>query len=224
MKSFPVADKLWTILSSFFKTLKQSCLSTLQRESLTPDVAAKCLASIYLLISYPPERLLPAIVQHRSKAFKEILSEDTSNQHLRVKDRILTSVRLLIDTIDLIYKCFVDAGDSSGRGLLMSELLNLKRDDAKPTISLIPNENPMMIALLPDIISKFVPNFEIPTWTEENFEHSMKYWLDFTAHDTSEQLKILISAVASIKTIHFIKMEATAIGKKREFHKHSYFF
>lgn len=154
MKSFPVAAKLWTILSSFYVTIKQACLGALERHHLTTVVAAKCLASIILLENCQLEKLLTTFIKLRTKAFKQTLLETSTAPHQRVKEKLLASVHILIDTIVLLYKCLIDNG--TGNGQLMEELNRLSATDAKQTIALMNDiDGTLMNHMLPDIISKF---------------------------------------------------------------------
>lgn len=153
MKSFPVAKQLWLMLSPFFHTIKQSCLATLEREDLTAETASKCLASILILENCSMNKLLTTLIQLRSKAFKQTLAED-STHHQRVQSKILTSLKVLIDTLNLIYNCFIDT-NGEGNGLVMAELKTLTAADAQPTIALINIDDAAFIRTLPDIISKY---------------------------------------------------------------------
>lgn len=151
MRSFPVARQLWSMLSPFFHTIKQSCLATLEREDLTAETASKCLASILILENCPMSKLLTTLIQLRSKAFKQTLAEES---HERVQTKIITSLNVLIDTLNLIYKCFIDS-DGQGTGLVMTELQTLTSADAQPTISLINIDDTAFLRTLPDIIVKY---------------------------------------------------------------------
>lgn len=155
MKSFPVAAKLWTILSSFYMTIKQACLAALERQHLTTEVAAKCLASIMLLENCQLEKLLTTFIKLRTKAFKQTLLDTSTVPHQRVKQKLLTSVHILIDTIVLLYKCLIDNGKGAN-GQLMDELNRLSATDAQQTIALMNAvDGTLMNYMLPEIISKF---------------------------------------------------------------------
>lgn len=153
MRSFPVAKQLWSMLSPFFFTIKQSCAAVLEREELDGATAAQCLASILILENGSMDKLLGLLIQQRGKAFKQALADDATEKHERVQGKILKSLRVLIDTLDLIFQCFIDGG--GGNGLVMKELVTLTSENSQPTVSLIETEDAMIIKALPDIISKF---------------------------------------------------------------------
>lgn len=147
-----MAKRLWSILSPFFHTIKHECITTLERERLTSDAAAKCLASLILLENCPIDKLFQTFIQLRSKAFKKALAENLEHKD-RVKEKILKSLIVLTDTITQIFECFVDAGNNNG--LLMEELQKVMAKDALPTLSLIKEENSLLIDTLPDVIKNF---------------------------------------------------------------------
>lgn len=147
-----MAKGLWAMLSPFFHTIKQSCIATLERESLTSETAAKCLASLFLLENCPIEKLFQTFTQLRSKAFKKTLAEDLQQKD-RVKEKILKSLVVLTSTITQIFECFIDAG--SDCGLLMAELQGVMAKNAAPTLSLIKEESSLLSDTLPDVIKNF---------------------------------------------------------------------
>ncbi|KAL1400270.1 hypothetical protein pipiens_002086 [Culex pipiens pipiens] len=160
MAKFPVAKKQWAVLSQFFFTIKQNCSSCLEREDLLPEVAAKCLASLVLLESCQLDHILSVFVQMRLKAFAGVLAE--GSRHEKVKDKILASLKLLMNTVELIHTCFVGVD-----GLLMRELNFITGENAQPTIGLIKSEDPKIIQTLPDIISRFRPRIQLEPLSDE---------------------------------------------------------
>lgn len=152
MNSFPVAKRLWSMLNPFFHTIKQECMTTLEREHLTSETAAKCLASLILLENCPVDKLFQTFTQLRSKAFKKTLAENFELKD-RVKEKIIKSLIVLSSTIVQIFECFVDGGTDNG--LLLDELQRAMSKDALPTLSLIKDESSLLYDSLPDVIKNF---------------------------------------------------------------------
>lgn len=152
MKSFPVAKRLWSMLNPFFHTIKHECIATLERENLTSETAAKCLASLILLENCPIDKLFQTFTQLRSKAFKKTLAENLEHKD-RVKEKIIKSLVVLNGTIMQIFECFIDGGNNNG--LLMEELQRAMNKDALPTLSLIKEESSLLNDTLPDVIKNF---------------------------------------------------------------------
>lgn len=140
------------MLNPFFYTIKQECMAALERETLTSETAAKCLASLILLENCPIDKLFQTFTQLRSKAFKKALAE-SPDQNDRVKEKIVKSLVVLSGSIMQIFECFVDGGGNNG--LLMEELRHAMSDDAPPTLSLIKEENSLLINTLPGVIKTF---------------------------------------------------------------------
>lgn len=146
MRSFPVAKQLWTTLSPFYHTIRQACLSTLERQELSAATAVKCLASLVLLENCTMDKLLATLIQLRTKAFRAALAVDEHGR--RVQEKILDSLTVLIDTLDLIHRCFVD-------GLVQQQLGELTADEAHATIELLDIDDKVFVHRLPDIIRKY---------------------------------------------------------------------
>lgn len=152
MNSFPVAKRLWSMLNPFFHTIKHECIATLERENLTSDTAAKCLASLIVLENCSIEKVFQTFTHLRSKAFKKTLAENLEHKD-RVKEKILRSLVVLTHTITQIFECFIDAGNNNG--LVMEELNLAMGKDALPTLSLIKEESSLLNDTLPDVIKNF---------------------------------------------------------------------
>ncbi|XP_037038519.1 conserved oligomeric Golgi complex subunit 1 isoform X2 [Bradysia coprophila] len=210
MDSFPVAKRLWSMLNPFFYTIKQECMATLERETLTSATAAKCLASLILLENCPIDKLFQTFTQLRSKAFKQALA-DNPEQNDRVKEKIVKSLVVLNGSIMQIFECFVDAGGNNG--LLLEELHRAMSDDAPPTLSLIKEENSLLINTLPGVIKTFKPKFNVSPLESDKLKRLMEAWLQDVSTHTKNYLKPVFDVVATVKTIHNIKTEAFAMEK-----------
>ena len=152
MKQLPIAKQYWSILSPFGTKIKQACTATLQGEQLSALQATKCLASLSILDQSNVDSLLKTLIQLRGKAFQRTLSDDID---LPVKAKILNSLKVLVETLELIYKCFICSESGSDSGLLIEELAVLTSDKTLPTISLMDCQDVPYIRELPDIIAKY---------------------------------------------------------------------
>lgn len=201
MAKFPVAKKQWAVLSQFFFTIKQNCATCLEREDLTPEVATKCLASLVLLENCQLDYILSLFVQMRLKAYAGVLSENS--RHGKVKDKILASLKLLMNTVDLMNECFIGSGHECG--LLLKELMQVTDESALPTIHLINSEDPKIIQTLPEIICKFRPRILLQPLNPELVRKSSQLWLQNVEKIATSQLNNLMDLVTTIKVLHDIK-------------------
>ncbi|XP_035783264.1 conserved oligomeric Golgi complex subunit 1-like isoform X1 [Anopheles albimanus] len=219
-RKFPVAAKQWQVLSQFFYTIQQACLESLGREELSVSVASKSLASWLLLEACPVERVLAVFTERRSKAFLALLEEHGPEveRYGKVKDKLLASLRVLIGTVRLFYKCFLDDEIAEGTvcGGFQRELLQITDDQAVPTIELIRSEDPMILQMVPEVISKFRPRLQ-PSFSSELAESEIRSsasgFIKSIEDAISDRLRRLVSLVPSIKTLHDIKTQAYAIEK-----------
>lgn len=60
----------------------------------------------------------------------------------------------------------------------------------------------------------FRPHIQVTELQAESLQQLMGSWLQYTANDCKRQIKAVIDVIASVKTIHKIKLEAFAIGNK----------
>lgn len=164
IKRFPMARQQWNNLNQFYFTIKNLCLEELEKPEVSPETTMKCLASLMLLENCEMTKILMLFIQLRTKAFIQVLSEDDGRFHKNakqklpsIKDKLISSINVLFDTVLLLYKCFivVDKDEDSNNCCLSSELKRITDANAKPTVSLIQTEDPLLKEYLPPLISKY---------------------------------------------------------------------
>lgn len=166
MRKFPVAKRQWNHLNQFFFMIKDMCLQQLERPELTTETAVKCLASLLLLENCQLDKLLTMFIQLRSRAFRRMLTTHNDNKSITktAKERIISSLQLLNETILQLFKCFIDVpsdhgGNQSatmhGKCLLASELELISGPNSKPLLDMINLDQSLLIDALPAVISKF---------------------------------------------------------------------
>ena len=103
MQKLPVAKKQWEIIKPFHMTIKQLVTSALERENLTPDLTTDCVLALLQLERCTLESTLKTFLNLRCTAFLHCLKAEGG----RVKERILASLKVLNDSLDLVSKCFL---------------------------------------------------------------------------------------------------------------------
>lgn len=103
MQKLPIAKKQWEILKPFHTTIKQHILSALERENLGSELTADCLLALLQLDRCSLENALKMFLNLRSAAFLNCLTTEGG----RVKERILVSLRVLNESLDMVSKCFM---------------------------------------------------------------------------------------------------------------------
>lgn len=162
MKYFPVAKKQWEMMKPFFFTIKQSALEVLQQEDLSEELATDCLLALFLLEKSSLDHVFQSFLNLRVNALKKCLESDE-----RVKDKIITSLRILNSTVGLVWKCFFGMllmslkfwwliasilGD--GIGTIVKNLESLSSSE-KGTLGYLKIKDQEIVHVLPDIILKF---------------------------------------------------------------------
>lgn len=153
LRKFPVAKRQCTHLQQFFFVIKQLCIEQLEQPELDADKAVKCLASLLLLENCKFEKLLTMFIQLRTRAYRRLFSSRMTGAP-KAKDKILSSLKVLDETLLLIYTCFVRNEDNR-RSPLLVELEQIGGMDAQPTINLIELENEAIQHSLSPLILKF---------------------------------------------------------------------
>lgn len=208
MNRFPLVKNQWAILQQFFGIIKERCNSRLETEDLHPDVAAKCLASLILLDSPGIESLLQNLMNHRLKAFCDVLN-DNSPKFSVVRDKLLASLNVLNNTVLLVHQCFIDQPQKSQKSLLTQQLSSLSSDTSPYTIShLSQSVTAKSLQFLPDIISKYRPNVSVTEVPLQSVHQMMQKWLNRLLEISSTNVKTLVHLIGSVKVIREIKQSS----------------
>ncbi|KAM7361321.1 conserved oligomeric Golgi complex subunit 1 isoform 2-T2 [Cochliomyia hominivorax] len=207
MQKLPVAKKQWEIIKPFHMTIKQQVMAALEREDLSPELTVDCILSLLQLERCTLENALKTFLNLRCSAFLNCLNSEGG----RVKERILSSLRVLNDSLDMVAKCFTD------KSPLFSKLSEYSDPNAPPTIVRMDNDDVQFAHLLPDIIINFKPKFEAVTLKNEAICSSLNQFLLDTQHISKNQLKNLFDLVNQMNSIQDIKTEANNLRKKLNF-------
>lgn len=209
--NYPVAKKQWDLLAPFFFTIKHQCLQTLERETLTSELASKCLASLLLLENCQLEKLLSTFLQTRAKTFQKTVNEEDFDL---VKEKLLKSIKILLNTVKIVHDCFIE-GENSG-SLLSKELKHISGESSVPTISLLDHHKSSIYRTLPDIIGKYKPQAFCKQMSQEAIKNAMSSWMKTVEIIAQNQLKSLIKLIGSIKTIQDVQQQMRKdIGKPK---------
>lgn len=105
LQKLPVARKQWEMLKPFYSTIRLQVLTVLQRPQLTTDITVDCLLALLQLERCTLEKALTTFLQLRCTAFQNSIIEEKSSEP--VNDRIIASLRILYDTLELVAHCFL---------------------------------------------------------------------------------------------------------------------
>lgn len=209
LQKFPVALKQWNLLTTFRSIIKQRCYNSLEEKCITIENTVKCLASLLLLENgHHLDKLLETFIQIRTKTFVSIIESIT---YPIVKDKILESIIELVNTVSIVYECFVRHEASENSGLLFDELKILP-----PTFDyVLKNQKSSIFKTLPDIILKYKPQVQVIPLGEDAVKHRMGTWINSIENISKGQLKVLIKCIVSINTIRDIKNMINGIVKPK---------
>lgn len=153
LRKFPVARRQCAHMNQFFFIIKQKCIEQLENPELEIESTEKCLTSLLLLENCQLDKLLTMFIQLRTRAFRLVFTT-TVNDKRSAKERILLSLKMLDETLMLMFTCFVDTNEH-GMTKLMEEIERVAGANAKPTIDILRLENESICRSLSSLILKF---------------------------------------------------------------------
>ncbi|XP_074110677.1 conserved oligomeric Golgi complex subunit 1 [Cotesia typhae] len=210
MKSkFPVVIKQWSSISNFRRIISEECNHTLKSIDLSPELAANCLTSLLLLEKTQSKVLLKKLIELRCKAVESIV---LSNDNLSVKHKIKFAVKLLMDTVALIYKCFINSNQHQG-GLITQYITAIEALEAVNMLVYCDSDTELITDCLPDLTKEhklFTQDSYFPLKFPELHEELTR-WLSWIQSFTSQHVTRLLTVITSVRGVYNIREEAVAI-------------
>lgn len=104
LQKLPVARKQWEMIKPFYSTIRIQILTVLQRPEVSVETTVDCILALLQLDRCSLEKAFITFLQLRTTAFQNSLSQEKGE---RVKKRIIGSLKILYDTLELILHCFL---------------------------------------------------------------------------------------------------------------------
>lgn len=207
---YPIVSKQWDVISQFKNIIFTECNNVLQSLSVESGSIANCLAALVLLNGSSFSDLLDKLISLRNHAVKSIVTDENDNS---VKKKIKLCIEILIQTISLIYSCFINSDRKSG-GLVSQYLTKIQDQEAYSLLTQLDFNQELLKEFLPLVTKQHKPfaansfeNFCIP-----DLQKSIKSWLEWVAEFCNREITKLLDLIISIKGLYYVREEAVSIN------------
>lgn len=200
-KKFPVAQKIWDLISPFQNTIKSSCLKALEQKNINVEKAVDCLGSLILLENGEYMSALKTFIQLRERTLFEILTEE---KDAGVKERLFDSVTELLNTTQIIYSSFVNY--NGNEGLLIQKLSFINADDNNYV-----DRNSYLKNV--KLLSRFKFHFNTGLLENHQIIEAVSSWLESVGKIIQDNLESVAKLIVSINTIREIENQVENIEK-----------
>ncbi|XP_071866705.1 conserved oligomeric Golgi complex subunit 1 isoform X1 [Bombus fervidus] len=207
---YPIVSKQWDVISQFKNIIFTECNNVLQSLNVESGSIANCLAALVLLNGSSFSDLLDKLISLRNHAVNSIVTDENDNS---VKKKIKSCIEILIQTISLIYSCFINSDGKSG-GLVSQYLTKIQDQEAYSLLSQLDFNQELLKEFLPLVTKQHKPfvsngfeNFCIP-----DLQKSIKSWLEWVAEFCSREITKLLDLIISIKGLYYVREEAVSIN------------
>jgi len=207
IRKFPVARKVWDLLSPFYSSIKSHCLKALEDQNIDLEKTVDCLGSLILLENGQLTSSLSTFVQIRVKTFLKLLTDSDTNYEL-VKERLIKSVMELVNSTRIVYEAFVNYNGSDG--LLVQKFTSLNSENLSLPPKLIA-KNPFLANI--KLISKFKSRCTPGLLDKELVRNIMTQWMNSVESIAQNQLKDVVKYIVSIDIIREMESQVQNISK-----------
>ncbi|XP_043265758.1 conserved oligomeric Golgi complex subunit 1 isoform X1 [Colletes gigas] len=209
-KKYQIVSKQWDIISQFKNIILNECYNILQSLDVQSESIANCLAALVLLNGSSFSDLLEMLISMRNRAIKFVVTDENDSN---VKNKIKLCIEILIQTVNLIYSCFIRTNDKSG-GLVLQYITKIQDHEAHSLLSQLDFNQELLQEFLPPVIKQhklFVQS------TPENFllpdlQKNIKSWLEWVAEFCNLEVAKLLNLIVSIKGLYYVREEAVSIN------------
>ncbi|XP_076630007.1 conserved oligomeric Golgi complex subunit 1 isoform X2 [Colletes latitarsis] len=209
-KKYQIVSKQWDIISQFKNIILNECYNMLQSLDVQSESVANCLAALVLLNGSSFSDLLEMLISMRNRAIKSVVTDENDSS---VKNKIKLCIEILIQTVNLIYSCFIRTNDKSG-GLVLQYITKIQDQEAYSLLSQLDFNQELLQEFLPPVIKQhklFVQN------TPENFllpdlQKNIESWLEWVAEFCNLEVAKLLNLIVSIKGLYYVREEAVSIN------------
>nr|XP_012153451.1 PREDICTED: conserved oligomeric Golgi complex subunit 1 [Megachile rotundata] len=207
---YPIVSKQWDVISQFKNYILNECNKVLQSLIVQPESIANSLAALVLLNGSTFSELLEKLISMRNHTIQSIVTDENDNS---VKSKIKLCIEILIQTIDLVYSCFINTAEKSG-GLVLQYIKKVQDQETYSLLSQLNLDQELLKEFLPPVIKQHKP-FAIET--PENFslpdlQKSIKSWLEWVSKFCNNEVINLLNLVVSIKGLYYVREEAVSIN------------
>ncbi|KOC62140.1 Conserved oligomeric Golgi complex subunit 1 [Habropoda laboriosa] len=207
---YPIIFKQWDVISQFKTIIFNECNTVLQSLDVQPESVANCLAAFVLLDGTSFPDLLEKLISMRNHTIKSIITDEND---YNVKSKIKSCIEILIQTINLIYSCFINTENKSG-GLVSQYLTKIQDQGAYSLLSQLDLNQELLMEFLPSVTKQHKPflvegsqNFAIP-----DLQKSIKSWLDWVSNFCNHEVTKLLDLIISIKGLYYVREESVSIN------------
>ncbi|XP_017889785.1 conserved oligomeric Golgi complex subunit 1 isoform X2 [Ceratina calcarata] len=207
---YPIVSKQWDVISHFKNIIFNECNNVLESLDVQPESIANCLAALVLLNGTSFPDLLEKLISMRNHAIRSVVTDENDSS---VKTKIKSCIEILIQTINLIYSCFITTENQS-EGLVSQYLTRIQDQEAYSLLSQLDLNQELLMEFLPAVTKQHKP---FAVQTSENFsisdiQRSIKFWLDWVAEFSNREITKLLNLIISIKGLYYVREEAVSIS------------
>ncbi|XP_020287464.1 conserved oligomeric Golgi complex subunit 1 isoform X2 [Pseudomyrmex gracilis] len=209
-RKYPIVSKQWDVISQFKSIISNECNRILQSLDVSITNAANCLASLVFLNESSFEDLLDKLISTRSYAIESIIKEES---HDSVKIKLKLCITLLIQTVYLIYSCFIYA-DNATNGLVLQFITDIKDQEAYCLLLQLDTNRDLLDEFLPPVTKKHKPFVQdVPnTFPLSVLQDKVKSWLEWVSDFSNREVAKLLDLIISIKGLYNVREEAIRVN------------
>ncbi|KAG7200581.1 hypothetical protein KM043_001141 [Ampulex compressa] len=209
-EKYPIVSKQWDVVGEFKHIIFNKCNQILCSLDVQPESAANCLAALVLLNNTPLKQLLQKLISMRSCALESVIKDDNDDS---VKNKIRLCIKILIETVILIYTCFIKSHEDSS-GLVSHYVTEVQDQEAYLLFCRLDINQDLLDEYLPSVAKCHRPFAQD---TQDNFslvelQENVKTWLEWINEFCGREVTKLLNLIVSVRGLYNVREEAIGIN------------
>ncbi|XP_011334324.2 conserved oligomeric Golgi complex subunit 1 isoform X1 [Ooceraea biroi] len=209
-RKYPIVAKQWDVITQFKNIISSECNNILQSLDVSAINAANCLVSLVFLNESSFVDLVEKLIATRSHALEAVIKNENYDS---VKNKLKLCMKILIQTVHIIYSCFINADNAPG-GLVLQYITDIKDQEAYCLLSQLDLNQDLLEEFLPSVTKKHKPFVQdIPkSFSSTILQDNIKSWLKWVNDFSNVEVAKLLDLIISIKGLYNVREEAISVN------------
>lgn len=204
-QNFPIIQELWNSILKFPSVLTRLIEETLRGAELSLNTACECFCALTILENLDYTQVIRRFLNLRTETLENTLNTESITSNVRV--RILSSLRIIINTSKILYYSFRNS-ESSDVGSYWKQLQGMVAPHCEPALNLVNLDDITRCGsiYIPIAVQNFKLKMTKPVTPLESYDYNQYFneWMLLVKDCATQQITNLLALIGSLQTLNLL--------------------